>query len=113
MQSEIEILKTVQGILLCIEDEKAKVLLIDEYGTEYCYYFPKSNLLRAGITMIYQPFRIETIEYVDDSGRFIQGQRYEPLVKKEDAYFEKLKLNYEYSDKLNEIKKYFNKGELK
>lgn len=86
--------RILNGFLLKIEDDKARVVYISN-SIPWVYDVDAKLLLDAGINLPNQPFQMEETYEEDSCGNFIIAWRFLALAKMPDAFIEKLEFNEE------------------
>ena len=79
-----KVLRRMQGFLIEMVGEEAKVAFV-EAGATHEYYLPSSHLQRAGIKAENQPFQMDEVEIKTEAGCII-GYEFCPLAKPSDAF---------------------------
>ena len=100
-----KVLRRMQGFLIEMAGEEAKVAFV-EAGATHEYYLPSSHLQRAGIKAENQPFQMDEVEIKTDAG-YIIGYEFCPLAKPSDAFPDSFALDAERERKRNLIFKTF------
>lgn len=100
-----KVLRRMQGFLIDIIGEEAKVAFV-ESGATHEYYLPAKHLKEAGISSESQPFQMDEVAIKTDRGAII-GYEFEPLAKPSDAFQDSFKLDPERERKRNLIFKTF------
>jgi len=100
-----KVLRRMNGFLIEIVENEAKVGLIDN-GNTYEYYLPVKHLKEAKITGPNQPFQMDEIEIKTDTG-YIVGYEFQPLAQIGDAIQDSFKLDEERERKRKLIMKHF------
>jgi len=100
-----KVLRRMQGFLIEMVGEEAKVAFV-EAGATHEYYLPSSHLQRAGIRAENQPFQMDEVEIKTDASCII-GYEFCPLAKPSDAFPDSFALGAERERKRNLIFKTF------
>lgn len=97
-------LRRLNGILLEMADDSAKVLLIDG-NSRHEYWLPIHPLREVGVTELNQPFEVDEYESKDLEGSYSVGYRYRALALLKDAFIQPLNLDSERRRKLDVLLK--------
>jgi hypothetical protein len=100
-----KVLRRMQGFLIDIVGEEAKVAFV-EGGATHEYYLPAKHLKEAGISSENQPFQMDEVAIKTGRGAII-GYEFEPLAKPSDAFPGSFALDAERERKRNLIFKTF------
>lgn len=99
------VLRRMQGFLIEMAGEEAKVAFV-EAGATHEYYLPSSQLKGVGIKAENQPFQMDEVAIKTDTG-VIVGYEFQPLAKPSDAFPDNFALDPERERKRNLILKTF------